>query len=67
MLDADLRVVANIASTAPRYDDLGKLQPMRHAEEVFTPPHDLAVGKDGSLYVTQFASEKTYPVRLERI
>jgi len=52
---------------APQYDDQGKLQPMRHAEDVFIHPHDLTVGKDGSLYVAQFASNKTYPIKLERV
>jgi hypothetical protein len=38
-----------------------------HRENVFMHPHDLAVGKDGSLYVAQFASKNTYPIKLERI
>lgn len=67
ILDADLRVVSNLAGTPPRYDDAGQLQPMRHSEEVFQHPHDLAVGRDGSLYIAQFASNRTYPVKLERL
>jgi len=30
VLDAGLRVISNIAGTAPLYDDAGKLQPMKH-------------------------------------
>lgn len=66
VLDADLRVVSNVAGTPPLYDDAGKLQPMRHQEPVFIHPHDLLVDTDDSLYVAQFASNQTYPVKLER-
>lgn len=67
VLDADLRVVSNIAGTAPIYDDAGKLQPMRHQEDIFIHPHDLLVDTDESIYVAQFASGKTYPLKLERV
>ena len=67
VLDAGMRVVSNIAGTAPVYDDAGKLQPMRHQEEIFRHPHDLIVDDDGSLYVAQFSSGQTYPIKLERI
>ena len=67
VLDEDLRVLSNIAGTAPVYDDAGKLQPMRHSENVFQHPHDICIGKDGSLYVAQFSSGQTYPVKLERV
>ena len=67
VLDADLRVVSNIAGTPPIYDDAGRLQPMRHQEPVFLHPHDLQVDTDESLYVAQFASGKTYPIKLERV
>ena len=67
VLDADLRVVSNIAGTPPAYDDAGKLQPMRHQEPVFIHPHDLLVDTDESLYVAQFASNQTYPLKLERV
>jgi hypothetical protein len=67
VLDANLRVVANLAGSAPVYDDGGKLQPMRHTQEVFRHPHDVLVDPDGSLYVAQFASGQTYPIKLERV
>jgi peptidylamidoglycolate lyase len=67
VLDADLRVVSNIAGTPPVYDDAGKLQPMRHQEDIFIHPHDLLVDTDESIYIAQFASEKTYPIKLERV
>jgi hypothetical protein len=66
-MDERMQVVSNIAGSPPVYDDKGRLQPMRHDGDVFQHPHDLCVGKDGSLYVAQFSSGKTYPVKLERI
>jgi peptidylamidoglycolate lyase len=67
VLDAQLRVVANVAGTPPVYDDHGRLQKMRHQEDLFRHPHDLIVDEDQSLYVAQFASGQSYPVKLERV
>ena len=67
VLDADLRVLSNVAGTPPTYDATGQLQPMRHQEETFIHPHDLLVDTDSSLYVAQFASNQTYPIKLERV
>ena len=67
ILDANLRVVSNIAGSAPEYDTSGKLRPMKHAADVFMHPHDVLANPDGSLVVAQFASGKTYPLKLERI
>lgn len=67
VLDADLRIVSNVAGSPAIYDDAGKLQPMRHTEDVFMHPHDLIVDDEGSVYVAQFASGQTYPIKLERV
>jgi hypothetical protein len=67
VLDKDLRVVSNLAGTPPIYGDDGKLHPMKHLEEVFIHPHDLIVDDEDSLYVAQFASKQTYPIKLERV
>lgn len=67
VLDAGLRVLSNVGGTPPEYGDDGALRRMRSREEVFRHPHDLAVGRDGSLYVAQFASGGTVPVKLERV
>ncbi len=67
VLDANLRVVANIAGTAPEYGDDGRLRQMHSVGETFLHPHDLCVDREGSLYVAQFASGNTYPVKLERV
>ena len=67
VLDADLRVVSNIAGTPPVYDGEGKLQTMAHRDKTFVHPHDLTVDREGSIYVAQFNSGKTYPIKLERV
>lgn len=67
ILDANLRVVSNLAGSAPVYDSAGKLLPMKHTADVFLHPHDVLANPDGSLVVAQFASGKTYPLKLERI
>ena len=67
ILDANLRVVSNIAGSAPVYDAAGKLLPMKHTADVFLHPHDVLANPDGSLIVAQFASGKTTPIKLERV
>ena len=67
VLDQNLRVVSNIAGSAPVYDAAGKLLPMKHTADVFLHPHDVIANPDGSLIVAQFASGKTTPIKLERV
>jgi hypothetical protein len=67
ILDKSLRVISNLAGSAPEYRDDGQLRPMRHTEDVFMHPHDLIVDEDHSIYVAQFASGGTYPIKLERL
>ncbi len=67
VLDSKLRVISNIGGTAPEYDRAGKLRPMRHQEDIFQHPHDLTVDREGSIYVAQFDSGQTYPLKFERI
>ena len=62
-----VRSTVAFAGSRPEYDDAGKLRPMQHREEVFLHPHDLTVDREGSVYVAQFASNKTYPIKLERV
>lgn len=67
VLDKDFKVVANIDGHAPQYNDAGKLQKMSAKGGLFTHPHDLCVARDGSLYVAQFLSGNTFPIKLERV
>ena len=67
ILDENFKVVSNPGGSAPGYDSSGKLQPMKHAGDIFRHPHDLCVDRDGNIYVAQFASGNTYPIKLERV
>ena len=67
IMDEKHRVLSNIGGSSPVYDDAGVLQPMRQEGNAFLHPHDATAGLDGSLYVAQFASNNTYPVKLERV
>jgi hypothetical protein len=40
---------------------------MKHTSDAFMHPHDVLANPDGSLVVAQFASGRTYPLKLERI
>jgi peptidylamidoglycolate lyase len=63
VLDRNYNIVSNIGGTAPKYLD-GKLQHMHQEGGLFRHPHDLVVASDGAIYVPQFASGNTYPVKL---
>jgi len=63
VLDRDYKIVSNIGAAPPVYVD-GKLKPMHEQGGLFRHPHDLVVAKDGAIYVPQFASGNTYPVKL---
>lgn len=67
VLDAQFRVVSNVGGTAPEYGDDGKLRRMAHQQDVFGHPHDAIVDGEGNLYVAQFASGRTPPLKLERV
>jgi peptidylamidoglycolate lyase len=67
VLDSDFKVISNISGSQPEYDDSGNLLKMKSTTDTFIHPHDLTIGKDGSLYVAQFLSGNTYPIKLERI
>jgi hypothetical protein len=67
VLDRDFKILSNIGGTAPEYDDAGKLRKMASAGSNFIHPHDLVVARDESIYVAQFASANTYPIKLERV
>lgn len=64
VLDRSYRIISNIGATAPKYID-GELQPMHEQGGLFQHPHDLVVATDGAIYVPQFASGNTYPIKLE--
>lgn len=67
ILGPDNKVVSVPGGSRPEYDAGGKLIPLHQAVKVFRHPHDVCVDEDENLYVAQWNSGKTYPVRLERV
>ncbi len=66
VLDRDNRVVSNPGGSEPVYKD-GKLQKMRKTTDVFIHPHDILADSAGDLYVPQWNSNQTYPIKLVRV
>jgi DNA-binding beta-propeller fold protein YncE len=68
ILDKNDKVVSTPGGSAPVYQ-AGKLMVQRKelSGSPFLHPHDVLVDEDENLYVAQWSSKKTYPVKLERI
>jgi hypothetical protein len=66
VLNRELRVVSNIGGTAPDYSG-DRLAKMHATSGLFRHPHDLLIDDEGSLYVAQFQSGGTYPIKLARV
>lgn len=67
VLDADFRAVAHIGGDAPVYRG-GELQKVTTAaNNPFRFPHGVAVDDEGSVYVAQWNSGNTFPIKLARI
>jgi len=72
--DRVVSVVGSIARSAsccgailgepPVYTD-GKLQRLSNFNYTFNHPHDVHVDSTGALYVVQWDSNQTYPIKLE--
>ncbi len=66
VLDAQNRVVSLPGGSEPIYTD-GTFAGSRSDGKSFLNPHDICVDGDENLYVPQWYSGKTYPVRLRRV
>jgi len=66
ILDADRKVISNLAAPAPVYTD-GKLATMGCDTKLFTYPHGILIDDEHSIYVAQWNSGKTYPIKLEHV
>lgn len=68
ILDKNDRVVSTPGGTEPIYQN-GKLTEQRkdRSNSPFLHPHDVLVDTDENIYVAQWASRKTYPIKLERV
>ncbi len=66
ILNKDNKVVSMPGGNKPEYKD-GVLKEPIFDGKTFRNPHDVLVDDDGNLYVPQWASGKTYPIKLNRI
>lgn len=66
ILDPRNKVVSTPGGSEPAYVD-EQLQPQLQQEKVFIHPHDVCVDEEGNIYVCQWKSERSYPIKLERI
>jgi len=68
ILDKNNKVVSTPGGSAPTYENgLLKAQSKEDPANVFMHPHDVYVDSDESIYIAQWASKKTYPIKLERV
>lgn len=65
VLDKDFNVVSLPGGSAPRRQD--DFTDIIHDDHTFLNPHDVCPDEDGNLYVPQWYSGRTYPVRLKRV
>ena len=67
ILDLQDRVISNPGGAPPVYAADGRLQPLQQTSPLFKHPHGLTVDDEGSIYVAQWNSGQTYPIKLERV
>ncbi len=66
VMDENFKAVSAPGGSAPEYLEDGTLKPTEY-DGTFLNPHDVCADRDGNLYVPQWYSGRTYPVRLERV
>ena len=66
ILDKDNRLVSAPGGIKPIYEG-GVLQPMRQALRVFHHPHDVCIDDELNIYVAQWNTSSTYPIKLIRV
>lgn len=65
VLDKDLNVVSLPGGSAPT--DQGDFTDVVYDNRTFLNPHDVCLDEDKNLYIPQWFSGRTYPIRLRRI
>lgn len=65
ILDKNNKLISAPGGNQPIYKN-GKLQAMQQTLKIFHHPHDVCVDDDENLYVAQWNSGKTYPIKLVR-
>jgi DNA-binding beta-propeller fold protein YncE len=65
ILDENNRVVSQPGGNEPVYGEDGRLKKLKKATDTFIHPHSILVDREGGVYVPQWNSNQTYPVKLE--
>ena len=66
ILDGADRVVSVVGGLPPLYVE-GKLSQLDNFNYTFNHPHDLCVDAAGAIYVAQWGSNRTYPIKLDPV
>ncbi len=66
ILNKENKLISAPGGSTPIYKN-GKLQAMHQTIQVFKHPHDVCVDDDENLYIAQWNSGKTYPIKLVRV
>ena len=67
VLDLNNRVVSNPGGAPAEYGPDGTLQPLHQTSPLFKHPHGIVLDEDNSIYVAQWNSGNTYPIKLARV
>lgn len=68
IVDKSGRIVSNPGGSAPTYDAKGRPGAITKTEDSpFVHPHGVWIDSDESVYVPQWNSGKTYPIKLKRV
>ncbi|OUU19932.1 MAG: 6-bladed beta-propeller [Flavobacteriaceae bacterium TMED48] len=66
VLDQNNRVISMPGGSTPTYKN-GKLKAPAYDQKTFLNPHDVCIDDDENIYVPQWNSGKTYPIKLHRV
>lgn len=67
VMDFNNRVVSNPGGAPPQYGADSKLQALERTSKLFTHPHGIVLDEEESIYVAQWNSGQTYPIKLARV
>lgn len=68
VIDKDNRVVSNPGGKAPNYNDQRELNKLEVADNTpFVHPHGVWIDGEESIYVPQWNSGNTYPIKLKKV
>ncbi|MCL6267089.1 6-bladed beta-propeller [Flagellimonas myxillae] len=66
ILDADNKLISAPGGSTPTYVN-GNLEHMHQTLKIFRHPHDVCIDDDENIYVAQWNSWNTYPIKLTRV